>query len=165
MTRVPSRGRWGVIAVAAAVVLVPSVASADGVRTRLVQWGMLPTDASFSELSLLHDEELEKTVSLTGRTRFAVAATNASPRTRRYSWSATVGPEGSPIRVDGGTFSLAGGRSKQVTVGFEIPNCGVRNKVAVRLTTPGQRSAQVHYWVLPHGSEAWMVSRGPSCAA
>lgn len=165
MTRLRSGGRLGVIAVVAAVVVAPSLASADGVTSRLAGWGLLPGGTSFSELSLLQNEDLFETVSLSGHVRFAVAATNVSPESRRYAWSATVGPAGAPERVDGGSFTLAGGATKTVPVTFDIPDCEVRNRISVRLTTEGQRSPEVHYWVLPRNSAAWKVSGGPSCAA
>jgi len=165
MTRLASRLRLGVVALVASVVLVPSLASADAVGDRLVGWGLLPGDATFSELSLVDDEELFETVSPAGHVQLEVAATNVSSQSRRYAWSATVGPAGAPERVDGGSFTLEGGTTQQVPVEFVIPDCGVRNRIAVRMTSAGQRPTEVHYWVLPHDSEAWKVSGGPSCGA
>lgn len=165
MTRLRSRLRLGVVSVVGAVIVVPSLASADRVQDRLVDWGLLQGDASFSELSLMHDEELFETVSSSGSVRFSVEASNVSTQARRYVWSATVGPAGAPSRVDGGSFRLDGESTRQVPVRFDIPDCGVRNRIAVRVTTEGQRPTEVHYWVLPHGSDAWKVSGGPSCVA
>jgi hypothetical protein len=165
VTGLLSKGRLVLLLVAAAVLAAPSAAQSAPVHAWLADGGLLPETRSFSELSIKQYDALYTTVTFEGEVRVDVVATNTSRRAARYRWSASVGPQGDAIRVDEGRLSLAGGATKEISLHFTIPDCRVRNKIAVRLVAPGQRTPEVHYWVLPHGSAAWKISGGPSCAA
>ncbi len=149
----------------AGVVAAPSLAQADPVRSGLEQAGLLPRRAAFTELSIKQYDVLFQTVTFEGDVHFDVLATNNSTRTQHYTWSATVGPQQAAIRVDGGRLTLAGAVTKEIPLHFAIPDCLVRNKITFRLAAKGQRSPEIHYWVLPRGSAAWKISGGPSCGA
>nr|WP_284288671.1 hypothetical protein [Angustibacter aerolatus] len=62
MSRLLSRGRLAVIAVAALAVAVPSAAQATPVHSRLVSAGLLPEPAPFSTLQIVQYDALYKTV-------------------------------------------------------------------------------------------------------
>lgn len=163
--RFPQGGRIVGACVIAAAVAAPSVAQAGPIRSRLAAAGLLPERAAFTELSIKQFDPLYKTVSFGGDVSFEVVVTNAADTAHRYSWAATVGPDGNPISVGSGEITVPGRTSYEVPLRFRIRDCSQRNKISVRVSTKGERSPEVHYWVLPHGSPEWKLSGGPSCGA
>jgi hypothetical protein len=161
----PTRGRLAVLSFAALVVAVPSAAQAGPVHAWLSSAGLLPQKAGFTELSIKQYDTLFKTVTFEGAVHFDVIATNSSKQTNTYTWTATVGPVGQTTRVDGGRFTLGAGDSLDIPLHFHVPDCLVRNKISVRMTSKGERSPEVGFWVLPTGSPAWKISGGPNCGA
>ncbi|MDO9377317.1 MAG: hypothetical protein Q7T56_00605 [Nocardioidaceae bacterium] len=165
MTRVLSPGRIALLLLLVAVLVVPAVLRTDAARTRLAAVGLTNESADFSELSIKQYKDLSALVGTRGRVRFDALVTNRSDQPVDYTWTATVGPSDDEQVADTGTFSLDAGRTTDLPVRLTIADCSLRNRVAVRVEPEGQRSPEVHFWVLPRGSNENRQSGGPSCVA
>jgi hypothetical protein len=145
------------------VLAVPSVAQTTGVHHWLGSVGLVPTSASFTDLSLDGSDRLYKTVDWYGHVTFSFVATNTGTTTKHYTWSVASGPQDNQRTVAHGTFSLAGKASLRIPVKFTIADCAQRNLINVTLHGPDQRQPALHFWVLDRRSAAWKASGGPGC--
>ncbi|MFY0407343.1 hypothetical protein [Solicola sp. PLA-1-18] len=165
MTRVLTPGRIVLLVLLAAVLVVPAVLTTDRAQAQLGELGLTDQGTAFTELSIKQYADLAPLVKTRGEVDFDALVTNRSDGTARYTWSATAGPSGDEKVVDGGRFELAAGDTTELPVSLRIADCSQRNRVAVKVSTPDQRSPEVHFWVLPRGSVENEQSGGPSCVA
>ncbi|NTW14235.1 MAG: hypothetical protein HGA31_04370 [Candidatus Moranbacteria bacterium] len=117
----------------------------DAIYAQMNAWLLIPKPERFTELYFSDHTNLPKRVSAGDRMRFSFVIVNHEGNARSYGYSVhLIGAENVDPIVVRDVTDVASEESKEVQVGFDVPERFETGEVVVQLTDMSQ---QIHFWI------------------